>query len=117
MARPEKWKDEYLTITQHACKLGATDKDLSEMLNISLRTIYNWRSSKPDFAEALQVAKDHADNRVERALYQLAIEGNVTAQIFWLKNRRRVDWRDKHEIEQTGDNAPVININLKKFEE
>jgi hypothetical protein len=28
---------------------------------------------------------------------------DVTAQIFWLKNRRPGRWRDKHDVEQTGN--------------
>jgi len=29
------------------------------------------------------------------------VQPDVTAQIFWLKNRKPKDWRDKHEIEKT----------------
>jgi len=29
------------------------------------------------------------------------VQPDVTAQIFWLKNRKPKDWRDKHEVEKT----------------
>ena len=32
-------------------------------------------------------------------LYKNALAGNVTAQIFWLKNRRPAEWRDVQNIE------------------
>jgi len=36
---------------------------------------------------------------------------DVTAQIFWLKNRKRLEWRDKQDIELNG------NINVIKVKE
>ena len=73
MARPEKWKDEYIRIAEHACRLGATDHELAGMLGVSLRTVQNWRANKPKFAAALVVGKEVADNRVERGLFQRAV--------------------------------------------
>jgi hypothetical protein len=88
------------------------------------------------FLHALKGGKDSADDRVERSLYQRAVgytydavhfssfQGNVTetpyrehvapdvvAQIFWLKNRRPDQWRDKQIQEVTGaDGAPLVPI-------
>ena len=39
--------------------------------------------------------------RVVNSLYHQAISDNVTAQIFWLKNRRPAEWRDVQNIEAT----------------
>lgn len=39
------------------------------------------------------------------------VQPDVTAQIFWLKNRRPDKWRDKQEVEQSGDLQ--ININVR----
>lgn len=38
---------------------------------------------------------------VKRTVRQVA--PNVTAQIFWLKNRKPHDWRDKREVEMSGE--------------
>ena len=127
MARPEKWKDEYLRISEHACRLGATDIELADMLGVSVRTIYNWRAAKPEFAAVLVAGKESADDRVERSLFSRAngyehdevdirvIDKEViqtpirkiyppdtTACIFWLKNRKSAEWRDKVEQEHSG---------------
>lgn len=34
---------------------------------------------------------------------------DTTAQIFWLKNRKPKDWRDKHDVEHSGG---VVNKNI-----
>ena len=42
---------------------------------------------------------------------------DVTAMIFWLKNRHPDKWRDKQEIEHTGDESkPIVvrNVDDKK---
>lgn len=134
MARPEKWRDEYASMAKKACQLGATDQDLAEMFSVSLRTISYWRSSKPEFSEALHLGKEVADKRVEQALYNRAlgyshedtdirvVDGAImetpmikhyppdtTAAIFWLKNRKPAEWRDKVQQEITGaDGGPII---------
>lgn len=129
MSRPEKWKDEFLHIAREVCLLGATDQELADVLQVSVRTISYWRAKRPEFAAALKAGKDEADERVERSLYQRAIgyeqdevkifmpagadepvyapyrakvAPDTTAAIFWLKNRRSKDWRDKQEVEHSG---------------
>jgi transposase len=49
----------------------------------------------------------------KRVTKQLAPD--TTAQIFWLKNRKPAEWRDKQDINMTGDLE--INITLKDDEE
>ena len=38
------------------------------------------------------------------------VQPDVTAQIFWLKNRKSAAWADKQEIEQTGDIKVTIKV-------
>ena len=38
------------------------------------------------------------DFAVENALLKKALSGDVTAMIFWLKNRRRDRWRDRYDM-------------------
>jgi hypothetical protein len=46
--------------------------------------------------------------RVEVVKVRRFQPGNVTAQIFWLKNRQKEYWRDKQDYEHTGkDGGPV----------
>ncbi len=124
--RPSKFKDEYIEQARKLAALGATDVDAADFFEVDEATIYRWKHSHPEFCEALKVGKDFADDRVEQSLYRRAlgytheavkmhvVDGAVsitpytehyppdtTAAIFWLKNRRREEWRDKTEQHTT----------------
>lgn len=73
MARPEKYKPEYVSQAAVACKLGATDVDLADLFDVSIRTIHYWKINFEEFANALKVGKEYADERVKNALYHRAI--------------------------------------------
>ena len=53
---------------------------------------------------------------VENALYKAAINGNVTAMIFFLKNRRPDKWRDRKEANEIELQAKELELKEKKFE-
>lgn len=42
------------------------------------------------------------------------VQPDVTAQIFWLKNRKPKEWRDKQEVEHSGDLGVVIVDDIPK---
>lgn len=64
-------------------------------MGINVATLYRWKDEHCEICEALKSGADVADFNVENALYKAAIEGNTTAMIFWLKNRKPKKWRDK----------------------
>lgn len=128
VGRPAKYKVEYAKIAKKMCDLGATDNDVAEALGIVRSTFYKWRHDYPDFSDALKVGKVKADDRVEASLYRKAVgyefdsvkifnnqgealvvtyteiqHPDTTAAIFWLKNRRPEEWREK-EAAPEGDN-------------
>jgi hypothetical protein len=106
--RPSKYKAEYAELAMNYCLLGATDAEIAAFLGIGLRTLHEWKKAYPKFSDALTTGKDKADAKVVGALYRGALAGNTTAQIFWLKNRRKDDWRDKVDHSLTGaDGGPV----------
>lgn len=88
---------------------GLTDEQMAENIGISTSTLYEWKKSHPEISEALKKSKDVADRMVENALFKNAVEGNITAQIFWLKNRKPDQWRDKIEY-QNNDNDQVMEF-------
>ena len=127
MARPTKFKEEYIPQAEKLCKLGATDMEIADFLEVDVRTLYRWKGENEAFCQALKAGKDVADERVERSLFARAngyehdevdirvVAGEIkqtpirkyyppdtTAAIFWLKNRRPAEWRDKQEIEHKG---------------
>lgn len=133
-----QYRSEFVELAKLLCKQGATDEDLADALEVSIMTIKRWQSRYAEFNDACTRGKDAADERVVRSLYSRAtgytydsekivvIEGRVervrtmehvppdtTACIFWLKNRRSKEWRDKTETDLTlnlriqGDNIPL----------
>jgi hypothetical protein len=64
--RPSKFKADYAQQAEKLCDLGATDEDLADFFDVSIRTIANWKSEHPEFLQALKGGKSQADDRVER---------------------------------------------------
>lgn len=127
MARPSKFKDTFIAQAEKLCKLGATDIEVADFFEVDVRTIYRWKADHDGFCQALKAGKSESDDRVERSLFARAtgyehdevdirvVGGEIvqtpirkyyppdtTAGIFWLKNRRPDDWRDKQEVEHAG---------------
>lgn len=141
MGRPSKFDPAFVEQARKLCQLGATDVDLADFFEVSINTIGNWKTSRPEFLGALKRGKEAADDRVESSLYQKAVgytfdavkifmpagaagpvyapyrehvPPDTTAAIFWLKNRRAEEWRDKHDHEHSGKDgqplAPILNV-------
>ncbi len=123
MARPSSYKPEYAEQAAKLCRLGATDADLADFFGVTTTTIWRWRGQHEAFCNSLKAGKDESDAHVERSLFQRAIgysfdsvkifqyEGepvevpyrehvppDTTACIFWLKNRKPAEWRDRTEV-------------------
>ena len=99
--RPSSFRKEFVSLAHDLALLGATDKDLAEALGTSEQTINTWKKVHLEFSLALKKGKLEADSKVAASLYKSALEGNTTAQIFWLKNRRSTEWRDKQQVEHS----------------
>lgn len=140
--QPTAYRPEFAAQAGKLCSLGATDVDLADFFEVSIRTIGNWKVLHQKFLQALKSGKDEADDRVERSLYQKAtgytfdavkifmpagadspvyapyrehVPPDTTAMIFWLKNRRKGDWRDRHEV--TGPDGGPLVIQAVRFGE
>lgn len=113
-------------------KDGLTDEDIAYNMGINRKTLYEWKKKYPPISDALKTGKEVVDRKVENALFKSAIgyeytevkeyieqtddgkkkkkiekttkhvPANTTAQIFWLKNRKPKQWRDKQDIEHSG---------------
>lgn len=80
-------------------------------MGVNVATLYRYKQSYCEICNALKKGKDVVDYEVENALVQQAKAGNVTAIIFWLKNRRPDKWRDK-PVEDTGQKLDEIKNNI-----
>lgn len=131
--RPSGYKTEFAEQARKLCKLGATNADLADFFGVTFQTINNWRVAHQEFFDALKIGKEETDQQVERSLYQRAMgyscneddirvvnneivitptikhyPPDTTAMIFWLKNRKPLEWRDKQEIEHSG--MPMVIV-------
>lgn len=90
---------------------GHTEQQIADKLEIHIDTLIEWKKVKREFSEALKAERDSADDMVESSLFKKALAGDTTACIFWLKNRRVKEWRDKQDIEHSGQIDSVIFMN------
>lgn len=106
----EYWlSDEGLTLLEGWARDGLTDEQIAHNVGIKRPTLYAWKKDYPDISDALKKGKAVVDFEVESALLSKAKAGDVTAQIFWLKNRRPDKWRDKPENTSQGSEVIIID--------
>lgn len=92
----EYWlTEDGLTLLEGWARDGLTDDQISDKIGINRTTLYDWKKRFSDISNALKKGKEVVDYQVENALLNNALDGDTTAQIFWLKNRRPDKWRDK----------------------
>lgn len=133
--RPEEWLEpDKLLLLEGWAREGLFDKQICKNMGVSEATLTNYKRKYPEIREALRKGKEVVDFEVENAMFKRAIgytirisedkldkdgivhncerdlhiPGDVTAQIFWLKNRKRMQWRDK--IEHGVDNTEVTKL-------
>ena len=100
----QKWLEpEGLIRLEGWARDGLTDEQIAYNIGISTGTLYDWKARFLEISEALKKGKEVVDYEVENALLQKALGGDVTAMIFWLKNRRPNKWRDKPEMKGDSD--------------
>lgn len=126
--RPSAFTFEMMRQVRFLCERGCTDVELAEFFGVCEKTLNNWKKTHPEFLQSLKDGKAVADNKVQRSLFERAtgyshpdvhisnFQGTVTATpltkhyppdttaaIFWLKNRRPGEWRDKVDVATTGE--------------
>ena len=115
---------------------GLIDKQIAHNMGVAYSTLRTWRDKFPELAEALQKGKEVVDREVENALFKRALgywvtetktvtlpDGDMrveeihkhvapdtTAQIFWLKNRKPDQWREKNDLTLTPSNGVLESL-------
>ena len=90
----------------------------------SRSTLFYWRK-RPLIDRYMRACLDRCRERrveaMEDALFKKGIEGSVLAQIYFLNNRAPGEWKEKREIEHSGEVAgaerKIILIHTKEFAE
>lgn len=129
MAKYTEWlTEEGLLKIEGWARDGLTDKQVAHNMNIAESTLHEWKKKYSVLSESLKRGKEVVDRQVENALLKRALgyefkettqeltedsmrvtkvitkqqAPDTTAQIFWLKNRKPQEWRDKQETEISG---------------
>lgn len=125
MAKYTEWlTPEGLILVEGWARDGLIDEQIAKNMNVAYSTFRDWKKKFPALSAALKNGKEVSDRQVENALFKTAIgyvyeeetvtnagnvvvvkkysKPNTTAQIFWLKNRKRGQWTDKSEVDVTG---------------
>lgn len=83
---------------------GKTELQVAICMGISQATLINKKNDYVEFFEAIKKGQAEAITEVENGLYEDAITpGNTVAKIFFLKNRNPSEWKDKQEVEHSGE--------------
>jgi len=103
LARIDEWlQDDKLILLEGWARDGLTKEQIANNIGIGRTTLYEWEQKEPNIMNAIKKGREVVDFEVENALLKNALEGNVTAQIFWLKNRKQLQWREKIEYATDG---------------
>jgi len=136
--RPSGYRAEFAAQAREMCEGGATDFEVARALGTTDRNLYRWAIEYPEFRQALKLGKDGPDDRVVRSLFEKAtgyriitekiflqagsrepirvpfiehVAPDTTACIFWLKNRRVLEWRDRQATTtEDGDETVTIKV-------
>ena len=140
LGRPSLFSETVLTKILELYGKGLTDEQVSEIIGVHVNTLRRWKDKKETFRWATKEAKMVADELIEASLFKKALGFNyfeeqstkdgivalqkystpdTKAQIFWLKNRRSQDWKDRVEVVEfstktirlnTGDEETDIDL-------
>lgn len=130
VGRPSSYRDEYADQGYKLCLLGSTDVEMADFFGVSEQTLNAWKKAHPVFLESITRGKAGADGNVAEKLYQRALGySHAAVKIFmpagaqepvyadytehyppdtqaaslWLRNRQPKKWRDKQEVEHSGE--------------
>ena len=142
MAKINDWLEpDKLILLEGWARDGLTEEQIAKNIGISRQSLWKWKEKEVDILNALKKGKEVVDIEVENALLKKALgytitlhkqkvtkDGDVvdieeevhiapdtTAQIFWLKNRRKAQWRDKVEVETNADELNKVKELLSKI--
>jgi predicted DNA-binding transcriptional regulator AlpA len=87
--------DKVLARVQALARKGLSMTQIAHCLGISESCIYRHKRTNEQFEQAIKIGQAKGVARVANALFESALNGNVTAQIFFLKNRDMAAWKDR----------------------
>lgn len=139
--KSDKWlTEEGLAQLEEWARLGLSDVQIAHNMGIHVRTLYEYFKDFEQISHAIKRGKSVADFYVENALYKSArgfdydeityetdketgkkveikrvtkhMPPSNTAQIFWLCNRKPLEWRQKQQVEVAQEKPFDVNIKV-----
>ena len=130
VAKINDWlEQDKLTLLEGWSRDGLTNEQIANNIGINVKTLYEWKNKESNISNALKKGKEVVDIEVENALLKRAlgykydevtyengvetkrvtkeVQPDTTAQIFWLKNRKPNNWKDRVETDE--DKEAVAN--------
>jgi len=124
VGRPSLFSEVAGTKITELALAGKTDDQVAEIIGVHVNTIRNWKKNNKQLLWSVNEAKQQADEFVEASLFSRAVgythpeerifcnqNGGITradttkhyppdatSMIFWLKNRKPKEWRDRVEV-------------------
>lgn len=87
---------------------GLTQAQICKAMCISKATYFKNKAENPELKDAYKRGRAKGIGTITNALFQTAKNGNVTAQIFFLKNTSPKTFKDRHEHEHSGKGGGPI---------
>ncbi len=92
--------DEILNLMAEGLSLAAA----AAAIGIHRQRVYDWVERYPEFSDTVKLAQAKRQLFLERRLLNNELAGpQITSTIFALKNTNHEDWRDKREVEHSGN--------------
>ncbi len=109
------YKPEYCEAIIEHCRQGGSIETFGPTIGKVKQTIYNWRNTQPDFADACAIALGLATFEDEKVLHQIIQHGDkdkkLGALIYRLGNRAPDVWRNVQRTEITGaEGGPLQTV-------
>lgn len=123
--RPTKYLTSFNEQAYKLCLLGFTHDELADFFEVNKDTITEWMNVYPEFSVSVKKGKDIADADVAVSFHKRAVGYTFEEQTFeagqltkvvvkemapdagaalnWLKNRQSSRWRDKQDVNFSGN--------------
>lgn len=99
--QPTKYRDEYCEQILEHMREGLSASSFAGVVGVSMDTISEWRKVHPEFSEAVKKGQGSRVLYWEKRLCA-GSKNDALPIIFALKNVHPEEWRDRREIEMSG---------------
>jgi len=116
-------------------RTGLSVTAAAEAAGVDRTTVYNWRGKDEKFAQRWDAAVEAGTDKIEDEAYRRAVEGIITTRYtkngdeyttinysdrlleILLKSRRPERYRERYDVETTGETKIVVDLRLREPED